>query len=506
MYGYMMSAGTGYPQESWRWLRFLSHQRLLGRQNRLADRLPARRSVAEQSGYWDRFEEETLPVIRYAAGHLFLAPATSEKKYQLDMAIDAVFAGKPVEEALAEAQGAVEEHLAEIAQATPAPVVVSTPRLEGAVGAVTISFAPPPGAEVQVYRALADTFNQAHAAVEVQIVSPGQAQAADCFAGAGPVAEPGTRTTLLNLQPLLEADSDFSLADFHSRFLDAFRYQGDLWGLPTQAQVRVLFYNRDLFDAAGEPYPTAGWTLDDFVVRAVALTTGDGAEKQYGFLPLNGDASDLPAFVALQGVALWDEEGRPRFDAPEVVAAVRWYTDLALKHGVMPAFPDDVPDPDPAAQQARQALVRAGRVAMWTDFSGLDRSSVWPLDAEVGMAPLPREADGVTDFLYEGLFIGADAPYPEACWQWLKFVSERAEPVQQLPARRSLLDSDIFAQEVGDEAVETYRALLEYDDLYPPTTVEAGSQIQRLYQAVADIWAGARPEVALAEAQQEATR
>ena len=54
--------------------------------------------------------------------------------------------------------------------------------------------------------------------------------------------------------------------------------------------------------------------------------------------------------------------------------------------------------------------------------------------------------------------------------------------------------------------METYRALLEYDNLYRPAAVEAGNQIQWLYQAVADIWAGARPEVALAEAQREATR
>lgn len=504
MQGYMMSAGTTHPQESWRWLRFLSHQRLLGGAD--VDKLPARRSVAEQSGYWDRFDEETARVLRYAAEHLFLAAATSEKRFQLDMAVKAVFEGKPVEEALADAQAAFEEYLVQVAQATPLPVVVATPRPEGSSGAVTITFAPPPGTSVATYRALAETFNHGQTEVEVQVVSSDQAQRADCFAGGPSVAEPSVRASMLNLQPLLDADADFSLDDFHSRFLEAFRYEGDLWGLPTQAQVRVLFYNRDLFDAANVPSPAAGWTLNDFTARAAALTKGDGADKRYGFLPLNGDASDLPAFVALQGAALWDEEGRPRFDAPEVVAAVRWYTDLALKHGVMPAFPDDVPDPDPAAQQARQSLVRAGRVAMWTDFSGLDRTSVWPLDAAVGMAPLPREADGVTDFLYEGLFIGADAPYPEACWEWLKFVSERAEPVQQLPARRSLLDSDIFAQEVGDEAVETYRALLEYDDLYRPTTVEAGSQIHWLYQAVADIWAGARPEAALAEAQREATR
>ena len=504
MYGYMMSAGTEHPQESWRWLNFLSRQRLHGRKDALS--LPPRRSVAEQSGYWDRFDDETAGVLRYAAEHLFFASATSEKEFQLEMATQAVFDGRPVEEALAEAQTAFEEHRAQVSQATPVPVVVATPRPDGASGAVTIAVAPPAGADVLAYRALANAFNQARTEVEVQIVSPGQAQTADCFVGGQLGAEPSTRADLLDLQPLLDADPSFSLDGFFPRFLDAFRFQGDLWGIPTQAEVRVLFYNRDLFDAEGVPYPEAGWTLDDFLARAVALTKGDGAEEQYGFLPLNGDASDLPVWVALQGAALWDGEGRPRFDAPDVVAAVGWYTDLGLKHGVMPTSPDDLPDPDPAAQEAGNALVRAGRVAMWTDFTGLDRSSVWPMDAEVGMAPLPVGVERVADFLYEGLFISVDTPHPEACWEWLKFVSGQVEPVRGLPARRSLLDSLAFAGEVGDEAAETYRALLDYADLYRPATVEASNQIHWLYRAVADIWDGALPGVALAEAQREAVR
>lgn len=128
------------------------------------------------------------------------------------------------------------------------------------------------------------------------------------------------------------------------------------------------------------------------------------------------------------------------------------------------------------SQEARNALVRAGKVAR------------------------------VADFLYEGLFISVDTPHPEACWEWLKFVSGRVEPVRGLPARRSLLDSAGLAGQVGEEAVETYRALLDYADLYRPATVEASNQLHWLYRAVADIWAGARPEVALAEAQQEAVR
>ncbi|NIV40662.1 MAG: extracellular solute-binding protein, partial [Anaerolineae bacterium] len=125
---------------------------------------------------------------------------------------------------------------------------------------------------------------------QVQLVSPGQARTADCFADIRSIGDSRSRADLLDLQPLLDADPSVSLDDFFPRFLDAFRFQGNLWGIPTQAKVRVLFYSRDLFDAEGVPCPEAGWTLDDFLARTVALTKGDGAEKQYGFLPLNGDA------------------------------------------------------------------------------------------------------------------------------------------------------------------------------------------------------------------------
>ncbi len=61
-------------------------------------------------------------------------------------------------------------------------------------------------------------------------------------------------------------------------------------------------------------------------------------------------------------------------------------------------------------------------------------------------------------------------------------------PEQAMMARRNV-------------TVETYRALLAYADLDRPAILEASGQLRWLYQAVADIWAGAKPEVALAEAQ-----
>ena len=47
----------------------------------------------------------------------------------------------------------------------------------------------------------------------------------------------------------------------------------------------MVYYNKNLFDAAGIAYPTADWTWDDFTEDAKALTldtNGDGKMDQWG--------------------------------------------------------------------------------------------------------------------------------------------------------------------------------------------------------------------------------
>lgn len=118
-------------------------------------------------------------------------------------------------------------------------------------------------------------------------------------------------------------------------------HQGNPFGLPIGADyVQVIVYNRDLFDAAGVVYPQPGWAWDDFIHTATALTEHNDGITRYGYMALAGHRADVHAFLALHGAALWGDQGLPRFDAPDVVAAVRYYRDLALVDGVMPTFPE----------------------------------------------------------------------------------------------------------------------------------------------------------------------
>ncbi len=503
MYGYLMSSGTTHPQESWRWLSFLTHQRIIGPYGIFSDSIPARRSVAEQSYYWARWDEETTAVLQYALEHALTTPWDATMT-AVGEAIRDVFAGKVVEEALMEAQVAALQVYTTFQEAAPRVVVVATPRPEETeTGQVTVTFFSPNAA---AYHSLVATFNKESPDTQVQLVLSNEANSADCFAGSRSVTDESTRAELLNLQPLLEADLAFSTDDFYPRFLDAFRYQGAWWGVPIQAQVKVVFYNKDLFDQAGISYPEPGWTLDDFLSHAIALTQGEGNEKQYGFLPLNGDASDLLLFITLHGGVLWDEHSvspRPRFDEPDVVAAVRWYADLALKHGVMPAFPQDLPDPNPQAWETRRLLIQEGRVAMWTDFTSLYRFDVLK-NIRYGIAPMPQGTRQATQFIYEGLYISVGAANPQACWEWLKFVSGQISPLYSLPARRSTARSVEFERQVGVDVARASLASLEYIDTFTELKVE-DRDFRPLFVAFASILDGTSPEAALAEAQRKAT-
>lgn len=67
--------------------------------------------------------------------------------------------------------------------------------------------------------------------------------------------------------------------------LQSFNYRGFQGGLPWGGNAALIFYNKDLFDAAGVPYPARDWTWAQFREIARALTRdtdGDGHTDQFG--------------------------------------------------------------------------------------------------------------------------------------------------------------------------------------------------------------------------------
>ena len=147
-----------------------------------------------------------------------------------------------------------------------------------------------------------------------------------------------SKNVLADLNPYIAAESTgFSKADFFPSILNRFTVDGRVYAIPRDvAPYACVFYNKDLFDRDGVPYPIDDWTWDDLLQKASALTKRDenGRVTQYGFY---GWA--WQNFVYGNGGALVDNVESPtvtRIDDPKSVEGLQFFSDLINKHGVMP--------------------------------------------------------------------------------------------------------------------------------------------------------------------------
>jgi multiple sugar transport system substrate-binding protein len=70
--------------------------------------------------------------------------------------------------------------------------------------------------------------------------------------------------------------------DLYGGTTEQISVNGEVYALPFRSDFWLIFYNKDLFDAAGVPYPSNDMTLDEYDALARSVTMGSGANKTYG--------------------------------------------------------------------------------------------------------------------------------------------------------------------------------------------------------------------------------
>ena len=66
------------------------------------------------------------------------------------------------------------------------------------------------------------------------------------------------RGLVADLSPFIQKDK-FDLTDFQEEVLNIYKVGGKIMGLPMLTTGSFIFYNKNLFDAAGVSYPTPNW-------------------------------------------------------------------------------------------------------------------------------------------------------------------------------------------------------------------------------------------------------
>jgi len=121
------------------------------------------------------------------------------------------------------------------------------------------------------------------------------------------------------------ADAGVDLGVYPSALVDLFTYTDELYGLPKDFDTVGLWYNKDMFDAAGVDYPTDQWAWNDVATAAAALTDSDAGT--YGIAAPFNRQEGLYNTVAQAGGTIIDN-GVSGYGDPKTQEGISFWTDL----------------------------------------------------------------------------------------------------------------------------------------------------------------------------------
>jgi multiple sugar transport system substrate-binding protein len=239
------------------------------------------------------------------------------------------------------------------------------------------------------------------------------------------------KNMVLPLDDLLSSEKEYNRDDFFWTAFTCANYKGKLYGLPYDGGPYVIYWDKDLFKAAGlEPLsPTKRVTWDQVLEMSKKLTLDmDGKHpgeagfdpkriKQYAISPHTGR---WYIYVYCNGGEVLDANGNLMLDTPEAVEALQWLADLGAKHYVAPS---------PSFTQSNPVNFFSSNMAMQIQGAfdivrERQRKNDWDI------APLAQGKMAVPSVLYSPLAIVTGTKKVEAAWKWIWYCcGERGQTI-----------------------------------------------------------------------------
>lgn len=269
----------------------------------------------------------------------------------------------------------------------------------------------------------------------------------------------------------ISAQAQAAASAYYPKAYDVFQSEGKQYGLPESFSDVLLFYNKDLFDKAGQSYPTAAWKWADELAAAQKLTKagvwGDFQPVQF---------FEFYKVLAQNGGQFFNaDKTAATFNDAKGVEAANWLIDKANKYKVMPT----------TAQMGGQddaALFKAGKLAMWHNgiwqFTGMkDAPFKWDVSVE------PGNATKAHHFFANAVVASAKTAHPLEAFEWLSFLTSSADAVKirlaaswELPA---VADQSQFSSYLSQTPPDNRKAVFDaLSDIVVPPVIERQSQLQ----------------------------
>lgn len=318
-------------------------------------------------------------------------------------------------------------------------------------------------AELQAYRDVAAAFERGDPGIDVRLIEVAEREdlilrlSTSIAAGDPPdlfllnyryYGQFAANGSLEPVEPYLVGSKALSADDFYPEAMEPFRFGGAQTCLPQNVSSLVVYFNRDLFEAADVTVPADGWAWRQMVTRATELTRdadGDGTVDVYG-LGVDPEIIRVAPLVWSNGAELVDDTERPtRFMLSDQAAieAVQLFLDLRALHAV-------VPTDEEAESRDLESRFLDGELAMLMESRRVTPTLRTITDFTWDVAPFPVLARPAGILHSDAYCMTAASDRHDAAWRYLEFAlgpeGQRiaAETGRTVPSLVDVANSDAF--------------------------------------------------------------
>jgi multiple sugar transport system substrate-binding protein len=238
---------------------------------------------------------------------------------------------------------------------------------------------------------------------------------------------------LLALDDLM-SKSGVNKSDFVPSLLNAFSYNGKVYGIPKDFNTLGLVYNKDLFKAAGVAEPTNDWTWTDLAAAAKKLTKSDGSVVG---LSLPADAARFMPFLWAAGGDL------ANINNDKGQAATDFYTGFEAKDNVS-KLPSELGMgwAGEAFEKQKAAMVFEGG---WlpADLNNNFKS------VNYGVVQMPKGSAGKSNLIFTVSYsVSAKTKNPTAAWALTNYLTGKDNQSKVLKAGFALPTRTALSSEI----------------------------------------------------------
>jgi multiple sugar transport system substrate-binding protein len=234
------------------------------------------------------------------------------------------------------------------------------------------------------------------------------------------------------LAPLEIADT----SAYRQSLIDTYTTDGKSYALPSSFSDVVLYFNKDLFDAAGVAYPTSSWTWADEKSAALQLT--DSAAGVWGDHQPVSFYEYYKALAQNGGEFLNADKTAAAFNTPAGVEAAKW---LVEKSGTtMPTIKQGQGTADFDTNLFKDGKLAMLHSGIWVFGAFADAPANWDIAVEPGNT---TQASAVFS---NAVGVSATSEHVAAATKWAEFLTSSDVMVQ------TRLDAGWELPPISDEA------------------------------------------------------